>query len=142
MSGLGFAMGLIIFVAIFSYGGYIMRGVIEEKSNRIIEVITSSVKPIELLTGKMLGVATLALTQIGIWAITIVGLGLLAAPLLEHFCNENTGQMVGKPPHRLIFHSYQKYRLLKRRSSYLLYHLFLSRLLPLQLSFCRCWVCS
>lgn len=97
MSGLGFAMGLIIFVAIFSYGGYIMRGVIEEKSNRIIEVITSSVKPIELLTGKMLGVATLALTQIGIWAITIIGLGLLAAPLLGAFLNEqNTEQMVGE----------------------------------------------
>jgi len=97
MSGLGFAMGLIIFVAIFSYGGYIMRGVIEEKSNRIIEVITSSVKPIELLTGKMLGVATLALTQIGIWAITIIGLGLLAAPLLGAFLNEQeTEQMVGE----------------------------------------------
>jgi len=97
MSGLGFAMGLIIFVAIFSYGGYIMRGVIEEKSNRIIEVITSSVKPIELLTGKMLGVATLALTQIGIWAITIIGLGLIAAPLLGAFMsNENTEQMVGE----------------------------------------------
>lgn len=96
MSGLGFAMGLIIFVAIFSYGGYIMRGVIEEKSNRIIEVITSSVKPIELLTGKMLGVASLALTQIGIWAVTIIGLGLLAAPLLGAFLdNENTEQMVG-----------------------------------------------
>lgn len=97
MSGLGFAMGLIIFVAIFSYGGYIMRGVIEEKSNRIIEVITSSVKPIELLTGKMLGVATLALTQIGIWAITIFGLGLLAAPLLGTFLNDqNTQEMVGQ----------------------------------------------
>jgi ABC-2 type transport system permease protein len=97
MSGLGFAMGLIIFVAIFSYGGYIMRGVIEEKSNRIIEVITSSVKPIELLTGKMLGVASLALTQIGIWAVTIIGLGLLAAPLLSTFLNnENTEQIVGE----------------------------------------------
>ncbi|WP_340102963.1 ABC transporter permease [Rhodohalobacter sp. 8-1] len=97
MSGLGFAMGLIIFVAIFSYGGYIMRGVIEEKSNRIIEVITSSVKPIELLTGKMLGVASLALTQIGIWAITIIGLGLLAAPLLGAFLSDaNTEQMMGE----------------------------------------------
>lgn len=97
MSGLGFAMGLIIFVAIFSYGGYIMRGVIEEKSNRIIEVITSSVKPIELLTGKMLGVAILALTQIGIWAITIFGLGLLATPLLGTFLNDqNTQEMVGQ----------------------------------------------
>lgn len=97
LSGLGFAMGLIIFLAIFSYGGYIMRGVIEEKTNRIIEVITSSVKPIELLTGKILGVAGLALTQIGIWGLTIAGLGLLAAPLLTAFMsNDNTQEMVGE----------------------------------------------
>lgn len=95
-SGVGFAMGMIIFIAIFSYGGYIMRGVIEEKSNRIIEVITSSVKPIELLTGKMFGVGALALTQIGIWGITIVGLGLLAAPLLSMFVNNpEAGQLMG-----------------------------------------------
>ncbi|NBC27726.1 MAG: ABC transporter permease [Bacteroidetes bacterium] len=97
LSGLGFAMGLIIFLAIFSYGGYIMRGVIEEKTNRIIEVITSSVKPIELLTGKILGVAGLALTQIGIWGLTIAGLGLLAAPLLSAFMsNDNTQAVVGE----------------------------------------------
>ncbi|MFO7845716.1 MAG: ABC transporter permease, partial [Balneolaceae bacterium] len=95
LSGVGFAMGLIIFVAIFSYGGYIMRGVIEEKTNRIVEVITSSVKPIELLTGKMFGVAALALTQIGIWGITIAGLGLLAAPLLSLFLdNPETGDVM------------------------------------------------
>jgi len=97
LSGVGFAMGMIIFIAIFSYGGYIMRGVIEEKSNRIIEVITSSVKPIELLTGKMFGVAALALTQIGIWGITIVGLVLLATPLLSMFISSpETGQMMGE----------------------------------------------
>lgn len=97
LSGLGFAMGMVIFIAIFSYGGYIMRGVIEEKSNRIIEVITSSVKPIELLTGKMFGVAALALTQIGIWGITIVGLVLLASPLLSMFISSpETGQMMGE----------------------------------------------
>lgn len=97
LSGVGFAMGMIIFIAIFSYGGYIMRGVIEEKSNRIIEVITSSVKPIELLTGKMFGVAALALTQIGIWGITIVGLVLLATPLLSMFISSpETGQIMGE----------------------------------------------
>ncbi|MFU8811545.1 MAG: ABC transporter permease [Balneolaceae bacterium] len=85
LSMVGFAMGFVIFFAIFGYGGYIMRGVIEEKTNRIVEVIVSSVKPIELLTGKMAGVGALALTQIGIWLITIVGLGLLAGPILAAF---------------------------------------------------------
>src|SRR5690625_2913793 len=53
LSIIGMIMGIVIFGAIFSYGGYVTRGVIEEKTSRIIEVIVSSVKPIELLTGKM-----------------------------------------------------------------------------------------
>ncbi len=89
LSGVGFVMGLIIFGAIFGYGGYIMRGVIEEKTNRIIEVITSSVKPIELLTGKMGGVGALAITQIGIWGITLAGLFLAAAPILSLFLSSS-----------------------------------------------------
>ena len=89
LSGVGFVMGLIIFGAIFGYGGYIMRGVIEEKTNRIIEVITSSVKPIELLTGKMGGVGALAITQIGIWGVTLVGLFFAAAPILTLFLSSS-----------------------------------------------------
>jgi ABC-2 type transport system permease protein len=74
-------MGLIIFGAIFGYGGYIMRGVIEEKTNRIIEVIASSVKPIELLTGKMAGVGAIAITQFGVWILAFTGLSAIAGPL-------------------------------------------------------------
>ena len=78
LSFIGMLMGVIIFAAIFRYGGYIMRGVIEEKTNRIIEVITSSVKPIELLTGKMAGVGALAATQLGIWNFIFCGSQLQA----------------------------------------------------------------
>ncbi|MEX0944189.1 MAG: ABC transporter permease [Balneolaceae bacterium] len=81
LSFVGMILGIIIFTAIFSYGGYITRGVIEEKTNRIVEVITSSVKPIELLTGKMAGVGGLAITQFGFWIVAITGLSSIAGPI-------------------------------------------------------------
>jgi ABC-2 type transport system permease protein len=81
LSMVGFFMGIIIFGAIFGYGGYIMRGVIEEKTNRIIEVITSSVRPIELLTGKMAGVGAIAITQFAIWILAMSGLTAIAGPV-------------------------------------------------------------
>lgn len=80
-SVIGLAMGGIIIFSIIGYGGYLTRGVIEEKTNRIIEVIASSVKPIELLIGKMLGVGSLAITQIGIWLVTLLVLMASAAPI-------------------------------------------------------------
>jgi ABC-2 type transport system permease protein len=85
LSGVGFLMGVIIFGAIFGYGGYIMRGVIEEKTNRIIEVIASSVRPIELLTGKLAGVGAIAITQFGIWILTFMGLSAVAGPVAAAF---------------------------------------------------------
>ncbi len=93
LSFVGMILGIIIFVAIFSYGGYITRGVIEEKTNRIIEVIASSVKPIELLTGKMAGVGALAITQFGIWILAFFGLSSIAGPLAMTFMDPS--QMAG-----------------------------------------------
>lgn len=89
----GMAMGFIIFFAIFGYGGYIMRGVIEEKTNRIIEVITSSVKPIELLSGKMAGVGALAITQFAIWLIALFGLTSIAGPIAASMMGDQSAQM-------------------------------------------------
>jgi ABC-2 type transport system permease protein len=80
-SALGFILGLIIFFSLFMYGTIIMRGVIEEKSNRIIEVIASSIKPIELLTGKILGITSVALTQFLIWTGLLFLISLGASPL-------------------------------------------------------------
>jgi ABC-2 type transport system permease protein len=80
-SALGFILGLIIFFSLFMYGTIIMRGVIEEKSNRIIEVIASSIKPIELLTGKILGITSVALTQFLIWTGLLFLISIAAGPL-------------------------------------------------------------
>lgn len=73
----GYMMFFVIYAAMFGYGAVIMRSVIEEKTNRIIEVITSSVRPFELLMGKVMGVGALGLTQFAIWS--VAGAGLLAA---------------------------------------------------------------
>lgn len=91
LSAVGMVMGIIIFGAIFSYGGYVTRGVIEEKTNRIIEVIASSVRPIELLTGKMAGVGLLAITQFGIWMVAFFGLSTLVGPLAASLMESSAG---------------------------------------------------
>ncbi|SMO97104.1 ABC transporter permease [Gracilimonas mengyeensis] len=80
-SMVGFALGFMIFMGIFIYGSVLMRGVIEEKTNRIVEVIASSVKPIELMYGKLFGVLGMAVTQFGIWIAFYIGLSLAAAPV-------------------------------------------------------------
>lgn len=72
-SGLATAVGYIgaflIYGFIFLYGAQVMRGVIEEKSNRIVEIIISSVRPFQLMTGKIIGVALVGLTQFMLWVI-------------------------------------------------------------------------
>jgi ABC-2 type transport system permease protein len=78
----GLVFGIVIYAAMFIYGAIIMRSVIEEKSSRIIEVITSSVKPIELLMGKVIGVGALGMTQFLIWIVAITGIGALAGMLM------------------------------------------------------------
>lgn len=64
---LGYVLAFLMYGALFIYGSIVMRGVLEEKTNRIVEVITSSVKPFELMLGKVLGVGMLGLTQFGVW---------------------------------------------------------------------------
>ena len=87
---IGYIMCLIIYGAMFGYGAIIMRSVIEEKTNRIIEVITSSVKPFELLMGKVLGVGALGLTQFIIWSVSASGLLAIAAPITALLIGNNT----------------------------------------------------
>lgn len=71
-------MGLVMYLAIFIYGSMIMRSVMEEKMNRIVEVMISSVKPHELMLGKVIGVGLVGLTQMVLWVVLlfIVTIGL------------------------------------------------------------------
>lgn len=63
--------GLLIYMFIFMYGVQVMRGIIEEKTNRIVEVIVSSVKPFQLMLGKIVGIAMVGLTQFIAWIVLI-----------------------------------------------------------------------
>jgi len=74
-SGIGFVMAFLIYLFIFLYGSMVMRGALEEKTNRIVEVIISSVKPFELMMGKILGVAAVGLSQFLVWI--AMGAGLI-----------------------------------------------------------------
>ena len=69
--GIGFICGILIYIFIFMYGTMVMRGVIEEKTSRIVEVIISSVKPFQLMLGKIIGNASAGLLQFLIWGILI-----------------------------------------------------------------------
>lgn len=66
---LGFIGGILIYFFIFMYGAQVMRGVIEEKTSRIVEIIISSVKPFQLMMGKIVGVAMVGLTQFVLWVV-------------------------------------------------------------------------
>jgi ABC-2 type transport system permease protein len=70
--GISYVLALILYMFIFMFGSMVMRGVIEEKSSRIIEVIISSVKPFQLMAGKIIGVALVAVAQFLIWIVLTV----------------------------------------------------------------------
>lgn len=71
---LGLFSSILIYFFIFIFGAQVMRGVIEEKTSRIIEVIVSSVKPFELMMGKILGIAMVGLTQFLLWVVLTIGI--------------------------------------------------------------------
>ncbi|MCE3280203.1 MAG: ABC-type Na+ efflux pump permease-like protein [Bacteroidetes bacterium] len=77
--GIGFACAIVIYLLIFLYGAQVMRGVMEEKTSRIVEVILSSVKPFQLMMGKIIGVALVGLTQFILWVILTTSIYSVAA---------------------------------------------------------------
>ncbi len=70
---LAYIGGFLMYMLVFMFGAQVMRGVIEEKVSRVVEVIVSSVKPIQLMMGKIIGVALVGLTQFMIWVILTMG---------------------------------------------------------------------
>ncbi len=80
--GIGYIAGFLIYLFVFIYGAQIMRGVIEEKTSRIVEVMISSVKPFELMFGKIIGLASVALLQFLIWLVFGIALYFVAATFI------------------------------------------------------------
>lgn len=72
---IGFAFAALLILPSFVYGLEIMRGIIQEKTDRIVEILLSSMSPMQLLSGKILGIALVGLTQIGVW----IGMALIVA---------------------------------------------------------------
>lgn len=80
--GIGIVMGFAIYMLLAIYGSILMQSVIEEKTNRIVEVIVSSVKPFQLLLGKIVALVGVAFTQLMIWGVAIFVIYLAAMPYL------------------------------------------------------------
>jgi len=85
----GYFSGFLLYILLIIYGTQVMRGVMEEKSNRIAEVIVSSVKPFELMIGKIVGIALLGLTQFVVWIV----MGVLAVTVLNSMFSIDVSQM-------------------------------------------------
>ncbi|MEM1268815.1 MAG: ABC transporter permease [Bacteroidota bacterium] len=85
MIAVGYFMGFLIYVCMFLYGTLVMRGVIEEKNSRIMEVVVSSAKPFELMMGKVLGIGAMGLTQFVAWILLSVAALAGAGPLIALF---------------------------------------------------------
>lgn len=80
--GMGMACGILMYMFIFIYGAQIMQGVIEEKSSKVVEIIVSSVRPFQLMMGKILGLASVGLLQFLIWIVLIT---TISTTLLAYF---------------------------------------------------------
>jgi ABC-2 type transport system permease protein len=74
---LAYILGFLMYMLVFIFGAQVMRGVIEEKTSRVVEVIISSVKPIQLMMGKIIGIALVGLTQFLIWIILTASLAIV-----------------------------------------------------------------
>ena len=95
-TGIASALAVAIYIFIFLYGVQIMRGVGEEKSSRIMEVMLSSVKPFDLMMGKIVGIAAVGLTQFLLWGLLSYGATTVLVPLLMKTDKPAT-EMAAKP---------------------------------------------
>ena len=79
---LGLVLGMMLYMFLIIYGSMVMTSVIEEKGSRVLDVLVSSVSPFQLMMGKILGVASVAVTQIVIWGVLVCGIGSAVLPAL------------------------------------------------------------
>ena len=78
---LGMVFTFLIYMFIFVYGAMVMQGVMEEKTNRIVEIMVSSVKPFDLMMGKLIGIGAVGVTQFALWGLLIAGVMLFGTTL-------------------------------------------------------------
>ncbi len=90
----GYISGFLIYIILFIYGAMVMRGVMEEKVSRIAEVIISSVKPFQLMMGKIFGIGAVGLVQFIIWIVLVFGLQFLVVLLFPDVMHQMQGQPI------------------------------------------------
>jgi len=89
--GLAYGMVFILYLTLMIYGSQVMTSVVEEKSSRIIEVLASSLRPFQLMLGKVIGVGLVGLFQLSIWAATALYLGSFGASFMGRMMNDGGG---------------------------------------------------
>jgi ABC-2 type transport system permease protein len=106
--GIGMFSSIMIYLTLFIYGAQVMRGVIEEKNNRVVEIIISSVKPFQLMLGKIIGIGLVGLTQFLLWIIlsgsllTLGGL-ILSSQMPDTFSPEELSSISSSVPSSAAF---------------------------------------
>jgi len=120
-----YACGILIYMMMIIYGTQVMRGVTEEKTNRIAEVVVSSVKPFQLMMGKIIGIGAVGLTQFMIWIILIFAGQFLLPLFFPGFANQVNGVSAGSEASKaaVIMQGISSLPLLKIAVSFLFYFL-------------------
>src|SRR5690606_23243857 len=88
--GIAMALSFLIYLSLVLFGTQVMRGIIEEKTSRIVEVIISSVKPFQLMMGKIIGIGMVGITQFALWI--LLSFGLITMATYASLCNKDTAQ--------------------------------------------------
>ncbi len=96
-----YVFGFLIYMFVFMYGAMVMHGVVEEKSSKVLEVIVSSVRPFELMLGKILGIASVAVVQFLIWMVLIFVLGTAVLQMISGDMLAQGASMAGGMPQGL-----------------------------------------
>ncbi len=96
--GLAYVFGFLIYMFVFIYGAMVMQGVVEEKSSKVLEIMVSSVRPYELMMGKIIGIATVAITQFLIWMVVMFIGGSLAMQAFAGDLAASASTMPGAVP--------------------------------------------
>jgi ABC-2 type transport system permease protein len=97
-SAIGYLTAFLIYITLFIYGVMVMRGVMEEKTNRIAEVMVSSVKPFQLMLGKIFGIGAVGLTQFLIWIVLITTFSMIAMSMIPSEVLQQVKDAQGQMP--------------------------------------------
>ena len=95
--GVGFLLTMLIYMFVLSYGGMVMQSVMEEKTNRIVELMISSVKPFQLMIGKIIGIGLVGIAQLTIWGIMLFGILTLAGVIFGVSSADMSSNMATDP---------------------------------------------